>query len=80
MFTSYVKILSTFDPNWLHKNLSKFSIICSIDNLPLGVKNYHLVKGTWIQLIVVDFIVYTTLYMYVKEKKKFVKKCGVGKN
>jgi len=37
MFTPCVKIVWTPYQNWLHRNLSKFSIICSTDNCPLGV-------------------------------------------
>jgi len=38
MFTPCVKILWTSNQNWLHRNLTEFSMAHSMENCPLGVK------------------------------------------
>jgi len=47
----FIKILWTSNQNWLHRNLSRFSIVHSMDNCPLGInlpkKRKKFAKISW---------------------------------
>jgi len=79
MFTPCIKISWNSNKNWLHRNLSEFSIVHSMNNWPSAVKiaiwsmalELNWIDCYWFQGVFPRFVC-------IRAKEKFVKK-DVGK-